>query len=223
MLCLEDLALDLPSLPRNLGIGCDGTTTLDGRHFVEIHLTSDRSSAAVGLADKVSGTAVDCVEETVAAVAILMWAHMVAKMSVYGRNAADQMTVQHIIRADTALTFTAVGKERMQKILASNRGKEAKARAKQLDMELLQWLQANCWVSREKLTVAVMKEALRAMKATRCYPSLLISGNQEVLKDRLLKMKAAMAHPIAVRDDNEEEGDGFDAYESASDPDPPAC
>ena len=120
---------------------------------------------------------------------------------------------------DPDLTFTAVGKQRLQKILASNRVKQAKAQAKQL--ELLQWLQANCRVdpSREKLTVAVMKEALRAGKATRCYPRALISGNQEVSKDRLLKMKTAMVHATVVNSDDEAEPDRFDAYDSASDPD----
>ena len=83
-------------------------------------------------------------------------------------------------------------------------------------MELLQWLQAYCWVdpNKEKLTVAVMKEALRAMKATWCYPRALINGNQEVLKDRLLKMKTSMARATAVNSDNEEESDSFDAYDS---------
>ena len=63
VLSLDDLALDLPSLPRNLGIGRYGTTTWDGRH-----ITSQRSSEAVFFIDKVSGTAVDYVVKIVAAV-----------------------------------------------------------------------------------------------------------------------------------------------------------
>ena len=77
------------------------------------------------------------------------------------------------------LTLTAADKQRLQKILATNRLKEAKAGTKQLDMELLRWQHAHCSVdcSREKLTGAVMKDILRAMKATRCHPRALISGN----------------------------------------------
>ena len=46
-------------------------------------------------------------------------------------------------------------------------------------MEVLQRLRSNCWVgsSRDKLTLAVMEEALRAMKATRCHPRALMSGD----------------------------------------------
>ena len=92
-------------------------------------------------------------------------------------------------------------------------------------MELLQCLQVNGCVGpcREKPTTAVMKQALQAMKATRCYPRALICGNQEVLKDRLLKMKTCMARATAVNPHNnfhnEEESDSFIVYDSRSDPD----
>ena len=92
-------------------------------------------------------------------------------------------------------------------------------------MELLQWLQVNGGVDpcREKLTTAVMKQALQAMKATRCYPRALICGNQEILKDTLLKIKTSMARATAVNSHNnfhnEGESDSFVGYDSRSDPD----
>ena len=51
--------------------------------------------------------------------AVLMWARLVAKLSVYGGNSADQLTVQHIRCAnafvnDVDLTFTAVGEQRLK-------------------------------------------------------------------------------------------------------------
>ena len=74
--------------------------------------------------------------------AILMLVHMVAKWSVCGKNAAHRMTVQHMRRANAFvkhfdLTFTFVGKQRLETILATNRAKQAKSGATQQKSFLL--------------------------------------------------------------------------------------
>ena len=49
--CIEQFALDLPHLPRNLVLGTDTTTTYDHRHLIEVHLGTDHSRELVKFDD----------------------------------------------------------------------------------------------------------------------------------------------------------------------------
>ena len=138
------------------------------------------------------------------------------------------MHVRHLHRArellqDPELMYRFVGAQKLKKFLASEAIRKAKEAVQATEKELLSWLVSNGWVVLGELqgfvlTCDVMKEALRNLKALNPTLGVLLSGNREVLKQRLVtlrkRIQCVQVEDIDIDDLDESDGDPFGGSDS---------